>query len=368
MHPPDSGQAILSYAPLHRISRYLRALIKRILKPKDATPPLIWMIICAVSTVIPLLCGDIRGELPLAIYGALTGYFIALGDHRGSLLNRLLIATIGLMTNGVCFTFGIKWHQHFWIFIPCSLAAVYISRLFGGKGAELERLLLFSVVNLMVARYAFWVRSEDLPVVLSYFLVAYGAAVVVILISQFVHPEYQAEFLPARDAIQEAFTLNPLRHFYSFTYVCTVAGAILCVEWFQMSRGYWMVITVLLTLKPDKKESFHRVVQRLFGSILGVIAGEFLILLHPSIPEMIGISFLCALFVPYVWNRNYWLVTFLATLLVITLLGMAQYGHLDAEITWFRLQASLAGCALCLFSLWIFRQLENIIPKRLLQE
>jgi len=362
----------LPFVHLHRIGRYYHARTRRharrILKTEDAPPPMVWMIICSLGTVAPLLVGTIRVEVPFAIYGALAGYFIGLSDHRGSLLNRLVIATLSFITNALCFSLGILWHQKLWIFVPFSLVAAYGLRLFGGKGAELERLLLFSLINLMVARYAFWIAPGDLPSVIPYFLIAYSTAIAVILISQYVHPEYQGKFLPAQHALRQAFTLNPLRHFYSFAYLFTVGISILCVECLHMPRGYWTVITVLLILKPDHKESFYRVFQRLFGSILGVIAGELLILIGPPLSAMIGISFLCALLVPYVWNRNYWLVTFLATLLVISLLSMALYGHLDNGITWFRLQATLAGCFISLLSLWVFQQLEKMIPKQMLHD
>lgn len=336
---------------LHQIKRrgkVLRRTTRRhaadILRPQDHPAPWAWMFLCATATTLPVFLGYLRGEAPLAIYGALSGYFISLCDPPGNFAKRFTIATLAFLGTYLGFTCGLFLHHSLFAFSVSLAVSVYVLGLFGGGGIEVERLFLFSIVEFVLAHYhelsvAHFARYS------IYNFVAIGTVLIGITASS-LFPKKPESSPTVLTLIRSPATLALSRHLYSLSFVLSVLLAVYFVERYKIPRGYWTIITVLLITKPNRKENFYRIIQRFFGTSLGILAGEFVILLQPSLEWTLSALFLCALLVPFVWKRNYWLVTFLATNLVILLLNIAYSGHPDSSLTILRFKATFLGCVI----------------------
>jgi hypothetical protein len=357
---------------LGRTGQTLKGHASQILKVRKDVVPWAWMFISGLATAIPLIIGFVRNEAAVSIFGALTGYFIGLCDHRAPLWHRLLIVTVSAAICWFAFVVGLWVQNSLTQFIFVVAVMVALLGLWGGRGAELERIVLFAAANLVVARYATTLNLKIVPAIDFYAVVAFVTVIVGIFVSRYTIQKTYSDFISVKQSFRMLLTRDRAKYYYAIIYIFAAVFSILCVEYFQINRGYWIVVTVLFMMKPDRKESIYRIIQRLLGTLLGVVTGHFLISEHFSIPWMISGVFGCAFMVPYVWNRNYWLVAFLATNLVILLLSIAQYGHIDGSITSARVKATLYGCAISLVVMLIFRigewALARLQPRSIVEE
>jgi hypothetical protein len=331
----------------------------RILKPKRIKTPWVWIVLTAFAVFFPMVMGYWLGEISLAIYGALVGYFLGLCDHEANKKQRLLVCFSAFFAAYIAFVLGVFSQSSDAGFILSSILVIYLLGLLGGKGAEIERLLLLAVINFFVATYARSLSVALLPKISFYMLLSLFAAILGIFCFPYANMERHKKIPSWKELFKLWSTKDISRHFYAFYITTAILLAILFVHFFQITRGYWTVITVLLVIKPNKRETIYRLIQRLFGSLIGVFVAEILIHLQLPLELLIFGATACAALVPACWNRNYWLVTFFATNLVILLLSMAQYGHIDQTLTFVRLVASLYGCGIGIFSVLLFRQLER---------
>ena len=332
---------------LHRVLGQTAVHARGVLAQSQSPVPWPHMMICGLTTSLPVFVGLLRGELGLSIYGALAGYLITLNDHFGSLRHRLLITAVSFTAMAVAFTLGLDLRGHPTAFITVVMTLTYWLGLMGGTGAEVERLLLFSVIDVVIVYYQPAVTTASGPGIL-----AYGIFALLIIFAgqclsdRFAARHRNATFAKMLPSLRRALTRQGARHRYAVNYLLATGLAILAVDRFAIERGYWMVITVLLVMRPDFKDSVYRNLQRLFGTLLGVTIGDLLILFI-NVKALLVLGVAAAAFaVPYGLKRNYWLVSFFATILVVLFLTLPTSGVRDVHVPFVRLLATVYGCGL----------------------
>jgi uncharacterized membrane protein YccC len=139
--------------------------------------------------------------------------------------------------------------------------------------------------------------------------------------------------------------------------VCVTAGHVLAhaLGW---RRPYWVPMTVVLVLKPDYTATFSRGVQRLLGTLIGLLIATGLVhLLHPSIAFGIvlvaGFAFLLRAYGP----ANYGIFAVGVTGLVVFL--FAVIGVPPAEVVVPRGLNTLAGGFIALAAYWVWPTWER---------
>ncbi|MEN0059087.1 MAG: FUSC family protein [Bdellovibrio sp.] len=336
---------------------------KALFKNTDEAPPWARMTICSLATGIPLLVGWWQGELNSAIYASLLGYFVALNDHLGSLVHRLLVATLSFVALIAAFVLGVSLHEHFAIFISITLLLTYWLGLMGGLGAEAERLLLFSSIQILVAYYTPRMGTGSLDSLLHYGLIGYSVVLLGMVISNHFLRGKTLEYARLHSSLLSSLTFSRRRHIYAFSYMVAALLAILCIQYFVIERGYWTIVTVMLIMKPDHKESVYRSLQRFIGTLVGVGLGEALIVSTQSVQVLIIGVMISAFLIPYAMKRNYWLVSFFVSIVVMFLLSIPVIGHPDTHLPFVRLEATLYGCLLSVVGVLLFKVIEKIFIK-----
>jgi uncharacterized membrane protein YccC len=142
------------------------------------------------------------------------------------------------------------------------------------------------------------------------------------------------------------------RHALRFAVVCAVAVVIFWV--FPSPFAYWIPLTATVVLKPSASSTLARAVQRIAGTIAGVILGMALVALLPSAVlqgALMSAAFFCMM---AVLPSNYGLGIFFLSLGLIPLEHVLNPG-LPGDIGLLRLGATALGAALALaggFLLW----------------
>jgi uncharacterized membrane protein YccC len=309
------------------------------------------MLICALATGLPLVAAALTHTHvpPGAILGSLLGYFLSLNDHLGTLLHRLVVASLSFLTIVTMFCLGLWLKDQFALFMLFTILLTYWLGVFGGTGAEFERLLLFAFISFLVAYYTPALHGEQFMATIGYSLLAFIITVFAMIVTQHL-PFYKLNsgFSRLKPSLLNSFTALKSRHIHAVTYVVGTITAIYFYERFAVERGYWMVITVLLVMRPDHKESVYRGIQRLIGTLSGVFVGEEIILVFPKVEFLIMGVMVSAFLIPYVSKRNYLGVSLLVSVVVMLLLTIPTIEHPDPHIPYVRLIATLYGCLISL--------------------
>ncbi|HEY2077428.1 MAG TPA: FUSC family protein [Streptosporangiaceae bacterium] len=123
-----------------------------------------------------------------------------------------------------------------------------------------------------------------------------------------------------------------------------VAGVI--TEVLPLSRSYWVILTVVIVLKPDYGSVFIRAVQRGIGTVLGTVLGAAILAVVPHGPWLLLPFAILAALLPYGRSRNYGLFAVFLTPLVVLLIDLLEPAGWYLALT--RLADTLLGCGVVL--------------------
>ncbi len=319
------------------------------------------MAICACATTAPLLVGWWQNHLDAAIFAALIGYFVSLNDHLGTLLHRLLIAALTFFMITLGFTAGALLHGNLAGYLLAVVVPIYLLGLLGGLGAEAERMLLFGTISVVVVTHQPLPTPEREALLYGYALFAYLTVIVGMILSAGYLRGRSESFVTLRESVRRIFTANRERHLYALSFSAATFAAITIEETLHMERGYWMVVTVMLVLRPDHRESLYRVAHRFVGTAVGVLAAELLLFAFPYPAFLIGGIGLSAYLLPYALKRNYAVASFGVSIFVVFLLALPQEPRVDVQLALTRFQATLYGCLLAVIAVGAYRLLRTRI-------
>ncbi len=107
--------------------------------------------------------------------------------------------------------------------------------------------------------------------------------------------------------------------------LCTGVAAVIS-EVLPLSRSYWVVLTVVIILKPDYGSVFARAVQRGVGTVVGAVLGAVILAVVPYGPWLLLPFGVLAALLPYAKARNFGLVATFLTPLVVLLIDLLDVG------------------------------------------
>ena len=339
---------------VEKISAHLLALAKF----DSRIVPWPRMILCALATGVPLFIGVLQDKPLLAIYGALTGYLLGLNDHLGTLPHRLFVISLTFVGLIAGFAGGLKAQEYGIIFeIPLAVL-VYWLGLFGGRGAECERGLLFATLAFSLAYFAGNIPSTSHPALLTFGTLGFFTLFTGIPLLYFIRKNNEEIFASVRTSFSQSMTMQIDDHIHAASYTLTALLSVWLAHYFSLERGYWVLLTVLLIMKPDRTQAIYKTSQRLIGTVAAVFLASFLLLVVHHVVPFTLLAIICAFAVPWAAKRNYLLVSFFATMMVISLLEIAVRHHSDTHLPFVRLQATLIGCALSMLGTGISKSLD----------
>ena len=146
--------------------------------------------------------------------------------------------------------------------------------------------------------------------------------------------------------------------YLQFAIVFAITGAVgmLIVQWFKLSEGHWVLISVVNILGPahsDVSLTLRRVVHRIIGTIIGAIIALIII---DSVQNIWLVSLLFFIFstvtVSYSKLKNYAFFVIFLTVTVLLFVEIATYPHAtDPTAPLKRSQNIFIGCVLSLVAL-----------------
>lgn len=341
------------------IREQLKAHGRALLQTNASPVPWARMAICMLATTAPLLLGWWQNHLDAALFAALIGYFVSLNDHLGTLLHRLLIAGLTFVMIALGFTLGSVLHGHLVGYLLAVAVPIYLLGLLGGLGAEAERMLLFATIAIVVVTHQPLPPPERAHLLYAYALFAYGVVLLGMILSAGYLRGRSEAFVTLSESLRRLRTRDKDRHLYAACFCAAVFVAISIEEILHLERGYWIVVTVMLVLRPDHRESLYRVAHRFVGTAVGVLAAELLLFAFPYPLFLIGAIALSAYLLPYAMKRNYAIASFGVSIFVVFLLALPHEARVDVQLALTRFHSTLYGCLISGAAALIYRELRD---------
>ncbi|MGQ7852767.1 FUSC family membrane protein [Pedobacter sp. WC2501] len=156
-----------------------------------------------------------------------------------------------------------------------------------------------------------------------------------------------------RFSIKEHLTLkSPIFRFSLRLAICFLFGFLLIWQLEPSKYSYWLFLTLVIVARPKFSITWKRNLQRLKGSMGGVVIGLIIVYFvkSPAVLLSFSVVFLLGF---YAFNRlNYTISVLCITPAVILTLGSYQ-GHFD-HIVHDRIIFTLLGCVIAIFATYLF--------------
>ncbi|UXA35462.1 TIGR01666 family membrane protein [Proteus terrae] len=154
------------------------------------------------------------------------------------------------------------------------------------------------------------------------------------------------------------------RHAVRMSLVLCIGYAI--IQFFQLDRGYWILLTSLFVCQPNYNATRRRLTLRVSGTIISILIGFPILYFVPSIEgQLVLIVITGTLFFAF-RTIQYAHATLFITLLVLLSFNLLGEGY---DVALPRIIDTLIGCAIAWFAVsfiwpdWKFRQLPVVIQK-----
>ncbi|PJG82743.1 YccS family putative transporter [Caviibacterium pharyngocola] len=158
------------------------------------------------------------------------------------------------------------------------------------------------------------------------------------------------------------FDSQLFRHSVRLSIVVFICCAI--VEFFQLDRGYWILLTAVFVCQPNYSATKLRLKQRIIGTILGVIVGSLLPYIQPTIELQLGLIVVTSTLFFFFRTNNYSFSTFFITLQVLISFDVIGFDIHSAMYS--RLIDTLLGALIAWFGVsylwpdWKYLQLDKV--------
>jgi uncharacterized membrane protein (TIGR01666 family) len=155
------------------------------------------------------------------------------------------------------------------------------------------------------------------------------------------------------------------RHAIRMSLVLFVGYMVL--SFFQLTHGYWIILTSLFVCQPNYSTTKHRLKLRVIGTLLGIIIGIPLTYLFPSVEEQLVLIIITGWLFFLFKNSQYAYATAFITLLVFFSFSLIGESSISVAIS--RIIATLIGCFIAWFAVsfiwpdWKFRNLPKLIDR-----
>lgn len=290
---------------------------------------------------VPVVVGVVRAEADAALIGAVVGMLLAFADNDSGLFGRLRLLAVdaGAIAGGgivgwLCRDSPVALWS---VFVAITLSVGMAAR--GGREP-----LLAGRHSAMAFTVAAAIPTFELYQLWYLFgVLALNAA-----------SRALDHFVCGKLPLQPAAPLQkPSGQNGWLRFALAFSGAAVAALWIGKTldpvHAIWVVVTTLVVMRPDAKASYRRLVERVAGTFVGVIAA-WLITMSVHSAAVIAIAILpVAPFTPQHFARRYWLHAALIALLVmlaydLTLLNARGIMNPLTE----RLEDILLGCAIAL--------------------
>ena len=321
----------------------LAAFARAVIALRSAAPPRAAMLRSGGAIGVGFVVFLALGSPEQAVVCAFFTNFLCLADKAPDLPTRIWVQLLGAGLGAGAGAIGILVAGN----PPMILLTTFVVALFAGfvhgTTPGVEAIPRYALVCLVVSAF--------LPVGNIEILFALSLGTALSLAAVVLDDHIRHGRRGVRAARIRAAVVYPGPRFSLIYGLATVAGLGLGMA-FIGTRPYWVALTTILVMQPDRRANTIRVLQRFFGTLAGVVAAFLVVLVVPTSARSHTLLLL-AVVLPFAWpfgfDRNYGLgVAILSTWVLVLIDTALPPGELVGPLFLARLSNTSIGCALAL--------------------
>jgi len=294
-----------------------------------------------------LLARKVEGALICAFFTNL----LMFADQPGSLRERLIVIGSAAAAGAFCGICGALVTHSLLLVFAGTFCLALLAGVVHGSARGIDTIPRYAAICFVAGAY--------LPVVNEDSVLAVGVGSLCALAAVLIDAVYRRP---------DAIDVVPMTGFllvypglrFSLAYgLAAVCGLALGQAWGD-TRPYWLTITTLLVMQPDRRTNMFRAMQRFLGTIAGVLAAFAIVYILPGNLRF-HVIVVFGLITPFIWplaySRNYALGVAVLSIWILLLLDLALPQSLSIGVIFAaRLQDTAAGCVLALIGAFIYNE------------
>jgi uncharacterized membrane protein YccC len=146
------------------------------------------------------------------------------------------------------------------------------------------------------------------------------------------------------DSVRRLANINTHSFRYAVRTAIIATLALFIYKWFNIEYGYWLPFTVMIVVQPYFGATLKKALDRVLGTVLGVVAAGFLMTLPPEFHTKEILLIVCPLLMVYFLRTRYSVATFFISMFLVAL--FAAEHALDNSVIFIRALITIGGAAL----------------------
>jgi uncharacterized membrane protein YccC len=166
--------------------------------------------------------------------------------------------------------------------------------------------------------------------------------------------EFMSGLKPAAFAefIRELSKINSDQFIYALRVAIGLALGVFLFKFFNIDHGYWIPLTMMIVIQPYYGATLKRGLERMVGTVAGIVLGGIIMLLPLPREVHIGILIVDSFCVAYFLRNNYKVGVFFVTIMMVLLMQISQQG--TWQLIGWRIVSTVLGALLALAAGYAF--------------
>ncbi len=331
------------FAATHRLADRAARLARDAATITDIPWPVARMVRGGGSIVAVLLFGLLQGKEAVALIGAIFAYLLTFVDQPTRFDERILVLALAGAVFASAGAIGLSLHGDDAMLVVATFGLALVAGFVHGSLPGLEIIPRHGLICLVAGAHL------DLPAgeAAEAAFLALASVLMGVVVDDAIRHGVRGPSLAAL----RAMTQYPGPIFSAVYGSAAAVGLLIGFSW-GGTRPYWVTITTLVVMQPDRKASVRRVVQRLFGTIAGVLVAMALAaILHDPVrlPVLFGLLFTLPFVYPLAFVRNYAVGVAVVSVWVLVLIDLGlPSGEPLMPLFAARTADTALGCAIAL--------------------
>jgi uncharacterized membrane protein YgaE (UPF0421/DUF939 family) len=146
------------------------------------------------------------------------------------------------------------------------------------------------------------------------------------------------------DSIRRLANINTHSFRYAVRTAIIATLALFIYKWFDIPYGYWLPFTVMIVIQPYFGATLNKALDRVLGTVLGVVVSGFLMSLPESLHVKELLLIVCPILMVYFLRTRYSVATFFISMFLVAL--FAAEHTLDNSVIFTRAFCTVGGAVL----------------------
>jgi len=150
----------------------------------------------------------------------------------------------------------------------------------------------------------------------------------------------------------ELFRINTEQLKYALRVATGLTIGVFIFKFFEINHGYWIPLTMMIIIQPYYGATLKKGLERMLGTVAGIILGGLIMLLPMPREAFIGILIVDSFCVAYFLRNNYKVGVFFVTIMMVLLMQISQQA--SWQLIGWRVLSTLIGALLALAASYAF--------------